>query len=81
MRLIFIAPIVLAGCMAEGDGLGRAGSPEWFATTSNDQIIAYYRQDCMAYGYTGDQLPVCIQQEISTGRQCSRSQMRNIIRP
>lgn len=78
MRILLVAPIILAGCMTDGGGLGNPGSPAWFATTPHDQIIAHYRQNCIAYGYTGSQLPACIQQEMSQGRDGARSRMQTL---
>lgn len=78
MRILFFFPIVLAGCMTDGGGLGRPGSPAWFATTPQDQIIAHYRQNCISYGYSGSQLPACIQQEMNQGRDSAQMKMQTI---
>jgi len=80
MRLLLVVPVLLAGC-DDGGGLGRAGSPAWFATTPNDQIIAHFRETCVAYGYSGPQLPACIQQETQAARQGARSKLQRISTP
>ncbi len=57
------ALLLLVGC--QGSGIGRPGSPAWFATTPPAEQAAYFRDKCVAYGFQVGTLPMaqCIQNE------------------
>lgn len=73
----FAVGLLLSAC--QGDGIGRAGSPAWFATSSQESIVSHYKSQCASYGYTDGtpQMSSCIQQEVANGRALASQRAQN----
>lgn len=70
--LAALAVLALAGC--QGGGIGRPGSPAWNVTTSPEQQAAYYRKQCVNYGFKPGtvEMAQCVQMEaVSTRNRAS----------
>lgn len=70
----------LIGCGENPDGsviMGRVGSPAWFASASQETIVAHYKSVCTSYGFVDgtSEMAGCIQQELGGDRSDSRQRM------
>ena len=74
MNIWRLVPFLLvAGCAtAEGERSAPvAGSPEWFRTASEKDMVGYFRGQCVAYGVMPGtaEMAECIQREANRHKQ------------
>ena len=72
---IMIIPIIVSGC--NSGGIGSAESPAWHMTATAEQKSAYFRQQCLDFGYLPNtpQLTQCIQYQTNQSRQSANEML------
>jgi hypothetical protein len=64
---------ILTGCSTGVMGetvIGRAGSPAWFGSASQETVIDHYKKACKSYGYAEGSIEMadCVEKSIRTGK-------------
>lgn len=72
--VLLLGTLLAAGCAStpNPDGsFGAPGSQTWFATASQEAVVARYRPVCMSYGFAEGSpgLAQCVAQEVRSGRE------------
>ncbi len=71
--IAFTMICAVSACDAEGN-LGEEGSPLWYKRTSIEEQIAYFKPNCIAYGFAdpSPEMSICIQNEMQEAKASAR---------
>jgi len=77
MRVLFfcVALFTLSGC--QNGGIGRAESPAWYMTATQEHQLAYFSKRCASYGFQPgtNEMATCIMTESRSSRGQARASM------
>lgn len=73
--IVFFSLSALAGCGPEG--MGRVESPVWHNTASIEVKAAYFKEQCLQFGFTDGtaEMAQCIQNQMNSSQSDARARM------
>jgi hypothetical protein len=73
---ILFAVFFLVGCN-NGEGIGMYESPMWHATADTSKKVAYFKRQCLEFGFEGDtpEMAQCIQNQMNQSSSAASDQM------